>query len=185
VSWAVLLVEDDEQDDPLVVLEVMVRPRGDEGGVALRQRERFVLDAERSAAFQNEVQLVPFMRLLPVRFWSGEDVDAHLDAVGLVHDLVATGAEAGGDIAEAEALIHLTGRVDVAAFAVARPWSRGEEGGLFHPPNAANYWISVSSLNMGMYIEMMMMPTMIPTPIIIRGSMTEVRVAIELSTSSS
>jgi hypothetical protein len=47
------------------------------------------------------------------------------------------------------------------------------------------YWISVSSLNMGMYIEMMITPTTIPTPIIISGSMTEVRVAMELSTSSS
>ncbi len=45
--------------------------------------------------------------------------------------------------------------------------------------------MSVRSLNIGRYMEMMMTPTIIPTRIIIRGSMIEVRVAIELSTSSS
>jgi hypothetical protein len=48
-----------------------------------------------------------------------------------------------------------------------------------------SYWISVSSLNMGRYIAMMMIPTMIPTPIIMSGSMIDVRLAIALSTSSS
>jgi len=49
----------------------------------------------------------------------------------------------------------------------------------------ARYWMSVSSLNIGMYIEMMITPTTMPTPIIMSGSMTDVRVAMELSTSSS
>ena len=49
----------------------------------------------------------------------------------------------------------------------------------------ARYWISVSSLNIGRYIEMMITPTISPTPIIMSGSRIEVRVAIELSTSSS
>ena len=49
----------------------------------------------------------------------------------------------------------------------------------------AGYWISVSSLNIGRYIEMMITPTTQPTAIIISGSMIDVRLAIELSTSSS
>jgi hypothetical protein len=49
----------------------------------------------------------------------------------------------------------------------------------------ARYWISVSSLNMGRYIAMITIPTMIPTPIIMSGSMIDVRLAIALSTSSS
>ena len=53
---------------------------------------------------------------------------------------------------------------------------------------AADYcWFPISciSLNIGRYIEMMMMPTMKPTPIIMIGSMIEVRFAIAESTSSS
>ena len=57
--------------------------------------------------------------------------------------------------------------------------SRELPGGLLLFP------ISCISLNMGRYIEMMMIPTMKPTPIIISGSMIEVRFAIAASTSSS
>ena len=56
------------------------------------------------------------------------------------------------------------------------------------PPTGARaprYLMSVSILNIGRYIEMMMMPTMIPTPIIMIGSMIEVSVWIDESTSSS
>ena len=49
----------------------------------------------------------------------------------------------------------------------------------------ACYWISVSILNIGRYIAMMMIPTTTPTAIIISGSMIDVRLAIALSTSSS
>ncbi len=45
--------------------------------------------------------------------------------------------------------------------------------------------MSVRSLNIGRYMLMMMTPTMSPTPIIMIGSITDVRVEIELSTSSS
>ncbi len=51
--------------------------------------------------------------------------------------------------------------------------------------NSRRYWISVSSLNIGRYIAMMMIPTTMPTAIIISGSMIDVRLAIALSTSSS
>src|SRR5262249_7909745 len=48
-------------------------------------------------------------------------------------------------------------------------------------------WLPISCiiLNIGRYIAMMMTPTIIPTPIIMIGSMIEVRFAIALSTSSS
>ena len=48
-----------------------------------------------------------------------------------------------------------------------------------------SYLTSVSSLNIGRYMLMMMMPTMMPTPTIIIGSMIEVSAWIEASTSSS
>jgi hypothetical protein len=51
------------------------------------------------------------------------------------------------------------------------------------PP--AGYWISVSSLNIGRYIAMMITPTTQPTAIIISGSMIDVRLAMAESTSSS
>jgi hypothetical protein len=51
------------------------------------------------------------------------------------------------------------------------------------PPGG--YLISVSSLNIGRYIEMITMPTMIPTPSIMIGSTIDVSDWIEASTSSS
>ena|SRR5690349_8000734 len=50
---------------------------------------------------------------------------------------------------------------------------------------ACRYLMSVSILNIGMYIEMRITPTMPPTAIIISGSMIEVRAATAASTSSS
>ena len=47
------------------------------------------------------------------------------------------------------------------------------------------YLTSVSILNIGRYIAMMITPTIRPTPIIITGSMMLVSVAIDASTSSS
>src|SRR4029077_143661 len=47
------------------------------------------------------------------------------------------------------------------------------------------YFTRVSILNIGMYIEMMMMPTMTPTPIIMIGSTIEVSDCTDASTSSS
>ena len=49
----------------------------------------------------------------------------------------------------------------------------------------ARYLTSVSSLNIGRYIEITMIPTMTPTRIIISGSMIDVIEAIAASTSSS
>src|SRR5439155_3711185 len=52
---------------------------------------------------------------------------------------------------------------------------------------SCRYWFPISCiiLNIGRYIAMTMMPTMNPTPIIISGSMMDVRDWIVLSTSSS
>ena len=47
------------------------------------------------------------------------------------------------------------------------------------------YFTRVSILNIGMYIEMMMTPTMRPTPIIMIGSTIEVSDCTDASTSSS
>jgi hypothetical protein len=49
----------------------------------------------------------------------------------------------------------------------------------------SSYLISVSILNIGRYMEMMITPTIIPTAIIMIGSMIDVSVAIDESTSSS
>ena len=57
-----------------------------------------------------------------------------------------------------------------------RAWSLAER---------ANYLISVSILNIGRYIEMMITPTIMPTPIIMIGSMIEVSDWMAASTSSS
>ena len=48
-----------------------------------------------------------------------------------------------------------------------------------------SYFTSESILNIGRYIEMMITPTMQPTPIIISGSMIEVSEEMDASTSSS
>jgi hypothetical protein len=52
-------------------------------------------------------------------------------------------------------------------------------------PSSQRYFTSVSILNIGMYIAMMITPTMQPTPIIMIGSMMDVSDATDASTSSS
>ena len=52
-------------------------------------------------------------------------------------------------------------------------------------PLPRSYLISVSSLNIGRYIEMMIVPMTPPTMMIMIGSMIEVSAEIEASTSSS
>jgi hypothetical protein len=51
--------------------------------------------------------------------------------------------------------------------------------------NQRRYLMSVSILNIGRYIAITMVPTMIPTPIIRIGSMMDVRDLMLVSTSSS
>jgi hypothetical protein len=191
------LVEDDQEHDPLEAVEVVMRAGGHERGASPLERKLLVLDRQGAAPLEDEVELVPLVWLLLVGLGRSQDVDPDLEPVRLVDDLVAAGAETLGGVAEVEGMGHSAGRVDVAALAVARAGHRAEEElvdspGDTHPTHAASgacvrlrQWISVSSLNMGRYIAMMMIPTMIPTPIIMSGSMIDVRVAMELSTSSS
>ena len=73
-------------------------------------------------------------------------------------DLPEPGAARGGELAAIRAIYVLSR-------------AAGEKRYCWFP-------ISCMSLNIGRYIEMMMMPTMKPTPIIISGSMIEVRDAI-------
>jgi hypothetical protein len=61
----------------------------------------------------------------------------------------------------------------------------GLEAGLSLARHSLRYLTRLSSLNIGKYIEMMITPTMAPTPIIISGSMMAVSEAIAASTSSS
>ena len=56
---------------------------------------------------------------------------------------------------------------------------------LHRSPARARYFTSVSILNIGRYIAMMITPTMQPTPIIMIGSMIDVSDATDASTSSS
>jgi hypothetical protein len=70
------------------------------------------------------------------------------------------------------------------------PTDRGEArddlGGLTHACSSLRrYLMSVSILNIGRYIEMTIVPTMAPTPIISTGSMIEVSDWMLASTSSS
>ena len=65
------------------------------------------------------------------------------------------------------------------------PGPRAFGGGRGRARRLKRYLTSVSSLNIGRYIEMMITPTIAPTPIIISGSMMAVSEAIAASTSSS
>jgi hypothetical protein len=60
------LVEDDEQDDPLVVLEAMRSVGGNEGRRTLLERVLLPLYVERAPPLQHEVELFPLVRLLRV-----------------------------------------------------------------------------------------------------------------------
>jgi len=98
------------------------------------------------------------------------------------------------DCVQALALIHLSSnaeRADQAAPSLgaigqlpdARHIGAVEQHRRRRPP--ARYLISVSSLNIGRYMLMITMPTMIPTPSIMIGSTIEVSDWMEASTSSS
>src|SRR5579864_2972798 len=88
-------LEDDKHGEVLVADEAMISARGHEDGVAFPQLDRLALDLESSAAFEDDVDLVVLVRLLPVGLRGYEHVDADLEARGLVYDLVS--ACAGGE----------------------------------------------------------------------------------------
>ena len=68
----------------------MVDPGRNEDRVPFAQLDRLSRDVEHPAAFEHDVHLVVGMRLLPVCLRRDEDVDADLEALGLVDDLVAS-----------------------------------------------------------------------------------------------
>ena len=84
---------------------------------------------------------------------------------------------------------------DFAAWSAAKSFSRSGLSSTRSPTRCGcgsntvirslRYLISVSILNIGMYMAMMITPTISPTPIIISGSMIEVSDWIAASTSSS
>ena len=73
-----------------------------------------------------------------------------------------------------------TARTGVASTAVGTETSRGSASS-----DSSFYWMSVSILNIGMYMAITIVPTMTPTPIISTGSMIEVSDWMLESTSSS
>src|SRR5262245_27026395 len=87
--WPDPAAEHHEQAQTLVPGEPVVRAGFDEQRLSLFEWRRAALDLECPPALEHDVELVVFMRLLPVGFGCDEDVDADLEAWGLVHDLVA------------------------------------------------------------------------------------------------
>jgi hypothetical protein len=98
------LVEDDQDAKALIAHEPMLRARLHIGGASLLELDLFVFDLERAPAFEHDVDLVPFMRLLAIRLGGDENVNADLQTRRLVHDLVATVtcAETLGDVKHIE-----------------------------------------------------------------------------------
>ena len=106
----------------------MFDSRRDEGCVSLLERHGVVGDLERPAAGEHDVHLVPVVRLLAIGLWRYEHVDAELEALGLVDDLVAALAllEAALDVPDANR-IHGDEPIPRRR-ARARPGARGRPG---------------------------------------------------------
>ena len=74
----------------LVRREAVVGAGLDEHGAAFTHRNVLALDVQHTGALQNDVDLVILVWLLPVGLRRDEDVDAELEAGGLVNDLIAS-----------------------------------------------------------------------------------------------
>jgi hypothetical protein len=72
--------EDDENAQVLVADEAVVRAGRDEDGLPFDEWNGGAVDLERSAAFEDDVDLVVGVRLLLVWLWGDECVDAELEA---------------------------------------------------------------------------------------------------------
>lgn len=86
------MLEDDEHAQVLVRGEAMVCAGLDEDGAALTDRYLLAFDLEDACALENDVDLVVFVRLLPVGLWGNQDIDTELETSGFVNDLVASAA---------------------------------------------------------------------------------------------
>lgn len=84
--------EDDEDAQSLVAGEAVVRAGWHEGCLSFIDIYGLAFDREHSSSFEHEVNLVVFVRLLPVRLRRDEDVDADLESRRAVDDLVASAA---------------------------------------------------------------------------------------------
>ena len=79
--------EDDEHGQVFVADEAVVCVGGDEPP-AFDEWNGGSVDLERSAAFEHHIDLVVGVRLLLVWLWSGENVDAELEARRFVGEFV-------------------------------------------------------------------------------------------------
>jgi hypothetical protein len=84
------VLEDHENAEMLVRREAMFSVRRHEDCTALSHWHGLTLDLENARALENHVQLVVLVRLLPIRLWGDEHIDAHFEAGGVVDDLIAT-----------------------------------------------------------------------------------------------
>jgi hypothetical protein len=66
------LVEHDEHADALVIREAVLRAGFHVRGSAFHERDLLALDDQRRTALENEIDLVPLVRLLGVGFGSDE-----------------------------------------------------------------------------------------------------------------
>ena len=82
-------VEDDEQREVLVGCESVVGAGRDEERAAFLQRCLHALDFQDAGAFENDVDLVVLVRLLAIRLWRNQHVDADLEPGRGMNDLVA------------------------------------------------------------------------------------------------
>lgn len=85
-----LALEDDEHAEVFVRREAVVGTGLDEDGTAFLHRNLLPLDLEHTAAFEDDVDLVVHVGLLAVGLGCDQNVDAQLEAGGLVEDLVSS-----------------------------------------------------------------------------------------------
>src|SRR5438270_6458175 len=82
-------LEDHEHGELLVRREAVLDAGFDEDRLSNLDRNALVADLEHAGAFEADVDLVVGVRLLAVGFRGDEDVDAELEPLRLVDDLVA------------------------------------------------------------------------------------------------
>ena len=101
-------LEQHEHREMLVRCEAVLGAGLDEDGASFGDVDPASGDLERAVSVEDDVDLVVVVRLLAVRLWRDEDVDADLEAGRAVHDLVAAAAtgEAALDRADVELVSH-------------------------------------------------------------------------------
>jgi sarcosine oxidase subunit beta len=95
--------EDDEEHEPLVLDEPVLRTRRDEEYVSLLGREAFALEVENATALKDDVDLVVLVRLLAVGLRGDELVDLDLETGRAVDRLESAGRKLAPNAAEMSA----------------------------------------------------------------------------------